>query len=113
MAVQPKPAASVDPRFAPVAQAFASHPAVTAGKMMASYGLKVNGEIFALFGRDRFVVKLPKARVDEMVERGLGERFDPRRDGRLMKEWLVVLAGSEDWLPLAREAFDFVQSGGA
>jgi hypothetical protein len=28
-----------------------------------------------------------------------------------MKEWLVVSAGSEHWLPLAREAFDFVRRG--
>jgi hypothetical protein len=39
----------VDPRFAPVVEAFARDRDVTRGKMMSSYGLKVNGKIFAMF----------------------------------------------------------------
>jgi hypothetical protein len=36
-----------------------------------------------------------------------GKRFDPRHDGRLMKEWCVVDTDLElDWL--AREAMAFV-----
>jgi hypothetical protein len=37
---------------------------VTSGKLMSSYGLKVNGKLFAMFGRKQFVAKLsPKNRV--------------------------------------------------
>ena len=37
------------------------------------------------------------------------ERFDPRRNGRLMKEWLVVAPGREaQWLSLAKEAMEYV-----
>jgi len=32
--------------------------------MMSSDGLKVDGEIFAMFGRGKFVVKLPKQSTD-------------------------------------------------
>ena len=59
---------------------------------------------------DRFAVKLPRSRVDALVDAGEGERYDPRRDGRMMKEWLVV--GSHDgarWLALAKEALQFVR----
>ena len=50
-----------------------------------------------------------KARVDTLIASGIGERFDPRHDGRLMKEWLVIEPTSEEkWLPLAREAMRFV-----
>ncbi len=77
--------------------------------MMSSYGLKVKGKIFAMFGRDQFVAKLPRERVDDLVARGEGIRFDPRRDGRVMKEWIVVRAGGADWVQLAREAYDFVK----
>jgi hypothetical protein len=39
------------------------------------------------------------------------ERFDPRHDGRLMKEWVAVESTSEEeWLSLAREAMEFVAS---
>ncbi len=71
--------------------------------------LKVSGKIFAMLVRGRLVVKLPKARVDALVAAGKGERFDPRRDGRLMKEWLVIAPTMEDeWAMLAKEARVFV-----
>lgn len=73
--------------------------------------LTVGGKIFAMLVRDRLVVKLPRERVDALVAAGDGERFDPRRDGRLMKEWLVLDPASEqDWLSLGREAREFVGS---
>ena len=98
----------VDPRFAPVADAFALDRSVSRGKMMASYGLKVNGKIFAMFASGRFVAKLPKERVDELVDDGKGERFDPGH-GRLMKEWVAVGAGRANWVELAKEAYQFVK----
>jgi hypothetical protein len=36
--------------------------------------------------KGRFVAKLPRGRVDELVSGGSGEYFDPGH-GRLMKEW--------------------------
>jgi TfoX/Sxy family transcriptional regulator of competence genes len=102
--------AEVDAKFAPVVEAFTGDRHVTGGKMMASYGLKVNGKIFAMFPRGNFVAKLPKVRVDELVSSGKGERFDPGH-GRLMKEWVVVPAGKANWVELAREAYDFVKQG--
>ena len=56
----------------------------------------------------QFVVKLPKARVEALVAKGVGERFDANR-GRPMKEWLEVRSESaEEWLQLALEALEFV-----
>lgn len=96
-----------DPSFAPVAKAFLKDSQVTGGMMMASYGLKVKGKIFAMYGRGQFVVKLPKQRVDAMVESGAGKRFDPGHR-RLMKEWVVVLTGKQSWIALAKEAHHYV-----
>lgn len=98
-----------DPNFAPVAKAFAKDRNVTAGMMMASYGLKVKGKIFAMLVRGHLVVKLPRHRVDEMVEGGKGERFDPGH-GKLMKEWAVVLTEKKSWVTIAKEAYRFVKS---
>lgn len=100
----------VDPRFVPVVDAFAAHRHVSRGKMMSSYGLRVNGKIFAMFGRGKFVAKLPKKRVDELVSGGKGERFDPGH-GRLMKEWVAIGAGRANWVELAKEAYHFVKRG--
>ena len=107
-----KPAAEVpevDPRFAPVIAAFHGDRLVTSGKMMASIGLKVKGKIFAMVSRGKLVVKLPKERVDGLVQAGAGSYFDPRRDGRLMKEWLELSGNKPPWLDLAREAYRFVK----
>jgi TfoX/Sxy family transcriptional regulator of competence genes len=94
-----------------VIQAFARDRRVTSGKMMASLGLRVGGKIFAMLVRGDLVVKLPRERVDALVAAGRGQAFDPRRDGRLMKEWLVFQGDDPSWVDLAREAHAFV--GGA
>jgi hypothetical protein len=52
-------AAEIDPRFRPVVDAFAQYRDVTGGKMMSSYGLKVNGKIFAMFGENSSSPKFP------------------------------------------------------
>jgi hypothetical protein len=105
-----RPAAVPDPAFAPIARAFDGGPGITAGLMMASYGLKVNGKIFAMSVRGDLVVKLPRARVDALVAAGTGAPFDPGH-GRVMKEWVVIRPGATPWLPLAREAHRFVGGG--
>ncbi|HEX5097868.1 MAG TPA: hypothetical protein VFV94_00135 [Polyangiaceae bacterium] len=79
--------------------------------MMSSFGLKVGGKIFAMHSRDAFVVKLPKTRVDELVNAKKGLRFDPRRNGSEMKEWLSIADRKAPWLALAKEAFRFVKTG--
>jgi hypothetical protein len=76
-----------------------------------SSALRIHNKIFAMLVQDRLVVKLPKPRVDTLVAAGDGERFDPRHDGRVMKEWLVVASAREDdWLALAQEAMKYVAS---
>jgi hypothetical protein len=78
----------------------------------ATPGLRVGGKIFAMLVRGDLVVKLPRTRVDALVDAGAAERFDPRHDGRLMKEWAVVPPDSgQDWEALAAEALAFVSPG--
>jgi hypothetical protein len=100
-------AAEADPRLVEIAKAYASDPTVSMGKLFASVGLRVHGKIFAMVVRDQLVVKLPKARVDDLVARGVAERFDPGH-GRLMKEWAVFGGKKPTWASLAREAFEYV-----
>jgi hypothetical protein len=105
-------APGVDPRFAPVVAAFAKHPRVTrGGKGFGSTGLKVNGKLFAFMSsKGKFVAKLPRERVDELVRAGTGEHFDPGH-GRVMKEWVAVEPGRADLVDLARAAHRFVGGG--
>lgn len=103
--------AEVDPRFAPVVEAFAADPDVTKGRMMASFGLKVNDKIFAMVVKGMLVVKLPKTRVDEMVSSGAGEHLETSQ-GKRMKEWIAV-RGDTGWVELAKEAYGFVKAGAA
>jgi len=101
-------ARQVPPQFAHVVQAFSRTTDVTQGKLMSSYGLKVNGKIFAMFGRAKFVTKLPRSRVDGLVNDGKGEHFDPGH-GRLMKEWIAIDSNPDTWVELAKEAYEFVK----
>jgi hypothetical protein len=99
--------------FAPVAAAFSADRRVSLEKGWGAGNvvLKVKGKIFAMTMKDDLVAKLPAARVDALVRAGRGAFFDPRRDGRLMREWIVVPPGGESWIGLAREALDFVRAG--
>jgi TfoX/Sxy family transcriptional regulator of competence genes len=103
-------------RYSRLVANFLRRPGVSEGSQeegarnrFGSAGLKVNGRIFAMLVRGNLVVKLPRQRVDALVESGEGERFDPRRNGRVMREWLVLDgAARSDWSELAGEAYDFV-----
>ncbi len=76
-----------------------------------SSGLWTAGRLFAFLSHGRLVVKLAAGRVEELVARGDGERFDPGH-GRRMREWLSLRPEStEDWDALAQEAQEFVGSG--
>ena len=103
--------AGIDPSFAPVVDAFAKDRRVTyGGKGFGSTALKVDGKIFAMMSsKGKFVVKLPKDRVDELVGLRRGEYFDPGH-GRLMKEWLAMDGGAGSWVELAREAHRFART---
>ena len=103
-----------DPRFTAVVEAFADdrrvEPPVTgaaAGKVFGSRGLKVDGKVFAMPSKGRLVVKLSRARVEELVASGKGRKYV--LGARTMKEWVAFPDGSAaSWRALAREARQFV-----
>jgi TfoX/Sxy family transcriptional regulator of competence genes len=107
-----RPSSEIPPVLAPVADAFADVRGVSRRRMFSSENaFSVNGKIFAMLTRGTFVVKLPKERVDDLVESGKGKRFDPGH-GRLMKEWIAVEAGALPWVALAKEAHSYVRRAG-
>ena len=71
-----------------------------------SHALKVDGSIFAMHVRGHLVVKLPRARVLDLIAAGVGGPFDANT-GTPKKEWLTVLDESA-WRELAEEAYAFV-----
>jgi hypothetical protein len=99
-------------RFATVVDALLAEPGVTPPSGGSGFGrasLRADGRIFAMLVRGDYVVKLPKGRVDELVDAGHGCRFDANK-GTPMKEWLRVdPAAALDWSTLAREALAHVR----
>jgi hypothetical protein len=102
----------VDARFAPLIDALSGERGVTyGGKGFGSSALKVDDQIFAMMSsKGEFVVKLSRARVEELVRKKEGKYFDAGR-GRLMREWLAVAGSPKSWLGLAREALAFGRGG--
>jgi hypothetical protein len=111
------PPITPEERYAMIVEALRSNPDLTlpsdipqSKKFGTSAELRVKNKIFAMLVKGKLVVKLPQQRVDALIAAGDGTRFDPGH-GRLMKEWVTVEPTSKvEWLPLAREAIEFVAS---
>jgi TfoX/Sxy family transcriptional regulator of competence genes len=95
-------------QFALINAAFAKKPLVTQGKMFGSTAMKVDGKVFAMVVKGKFVAKLPATRIAVLIKEVDAENFDPGH-GKLMKEWVAVSNHHHLWLNLATEAYQFVK----
>jgi hypothetical protein len=97
--------------WAPIAKAQLATRGVTAGTGFGkTEGLRISGKIFAMLAGGELVVKLPKDRVDGLVDSGVAKRFDAGK-GRPMKEWASIApTASRRWKALVEEARAFVGS---
>ena len=85
----------------------AKDPRIVEGTIMSGRCLRVDKEFLALVDYMGLVVKLPKARVAEMIEQGKGQSFAPA--GRVFKEWLSVPEPDKRrWRALLEEGVGFV-----
>ncbi len=81
------------------------------GRMLQSPGLKTGGKFYGFATAGDLVVKLPSARVDELIEAGQGLPCSPR-PGRPMKEWVRIMAPDEETCrSYLLEARAFVSAG--
>jgi hypothetical protein len=84
---------------------------IVEGSIMNGRCLRVGKEFLALvdYKGSGMVVKLPKARVEELIQSGVGQSFAPA--GRVFKEWLSVPRPDRRlWLALLREGVAFVSA---
>lgn len=96
-------------RFWALAQPLLTPGTATRSTMMGLPCLRVSGRFFASFDRrtTALVVKLPEARVSELIQSGEGNPFAP--SGRPFREWASISSDrSEIWFPLLHEALAFV-----
>ena len=101
-------------RFAAMVAAAADEPGVqppdsAGGRRFGSDALRVGGSIVAMLVQGRVVLKLPRARVDELIDSGDGAPFDGGR-GRPMREWVGLTGDPAGDEALLREALDFARS---
>ena len=88
-----------------------ANPAVTRSTMMGFPCLRINGGFFACVERStgNLIVKLPAARVTELVGSGHGIPFAP--NGKVFREWVALPVLDEvEWATLLAEAQGFVGS---
>ena len=77
------------------------------GRGFGSNALRINSKIFAMLVDGRLVVKLPRARVTELIETGRGQPFDSGK-GTPMKEWVALTGDEAECRALVVEAQAFV-----
>ncbi len=84
-------------------------PRVEEGTIMGGRCARVSGEFLALvdFKGSGLVVKLPRERVQELIDRGVGQPFAPA--GKVFGEWVAVpTRDRRRWRSLLREGVAFV-----
>ena len=72
--------------------------------------LKIRKKMFAMFSKGNYVVKLPKERVEELINSGDGLPYDPG-NGKIMKEWVIIPEEyGNKWIEYASEAKKFAKT---
>jgi hypothetical protein len=104
---------SPEERFEALIGELIGTPGVTPPRGGSGFGrnaVRFENKIFAMNAGGRLVVKLPRERVDKLVEAGDGIRFDANK-GTPMKEWFSLCPESGlAWQPLAQEALNYARS---
>ena len=77
------------------------------GSGFGSHAIKINKSIFAMLVNERLIVKLPAARVAELISSGQGLAFDAGK-GKPMKEWVALSVDDDACRELVAEAMAFV-----
>lgn len=100
-----------DPAIAPFAAVAAHHGETWVPSDAPKFGanaLRVNGKIYAALTRSRrLLLKLPPARVTELLATRRVERFES--GGRAMNGWVSLTpAAADHWIALADEAHQCV-----
>ncbi len=86
-------------------------PRITEGTIMNGRCLRVGKEFLALvdYKGSGLVVKLPRQRVAELIDAGIGEPFAPA--GKVFNEWLSIPSADRAlWRKLLHEGVAFVGS---
>jgi hypothetical protein len=87
-------------------------PAIGRATMMGYPCVRLAGRFLASFDDKAgcLVVKLPRDRVGELVETGIGDPFAPA--GKVFREWVSIrVVDRELWRDLLYEAVDFAREG--
>jgi len=72
--------------------------------------LKIRKKMFAMLNKGRYIVKLPKERVEKLLNSGNGLPYDPG-NGKIMKEWVIIPEDySDKWIEYASEAKEFAKT---
>ena len=72
--------------------------------------LKISRKMFAMLSKGNYVLKLPKERVQELINSGEGLPYDPG-NGKIMKEWVIIpVEYSHKWIEFASEAKKFAKT---
>jgi hypothetical protein len=83
--------------------------AVNSGR--GAQGMKAGKKMFAMFYKGDLLLKLPPARVSQLVASGIGSAFDPGTGTPMADRVLVPRSHGDDWISLSEESLRHATPG--
>jgi hypothetical protein len=101
----------MDDRYDEVKRHFAEMDGVTVSEGRGAQGVKVGKKMFAMFYKGDVLLRLPPARVAELLDAGLGKPYEAVA-GSPMADRVIIPAENRDrWIELSEESLAHCRPG--
>ena len=87
---------------------FSRYKDVVVNSGLGAQGIKYNNKMFVMFYKGDLVVKLAPDRIKELINKNIGEPFDPGT-GKLVKNRMLLRFTKKDhWIRISEESKKYV-----
>lgn len=96
----------MEDHYSPLIDHFSKVEAVELSTGRGARGIKYAGKMFAMFFKGELLLKMPEARVRELIDSGVGRSYEAVAGKPMSDRVLIGRDQSERWIALTEEALE-------